>query len=94
MDPPKYPIIRIPSLARGNKSTIFALASSAGLSHEKLIMTKYHKDVSKLLLIGCTVITQNKFESKTETQLKLDRVSNFTIKKLLQNSNFLCVKTL
>ena len=44
LDSPKYPIIMIPSLARGKKSTIFALTSSAGLSHENLTMTKFHKD--------------------------------------------------
>ena len=48
------------------------------------------KDVSKLLLIGYTVITQNRFESKSVTKLSLTRVTDFTIEKLPQNSIFLC----
>ena len=48
------------------------------------------KDVSKLLLISFTVITQNKFELKSVTQLSLVCVTDFTIEKLPRNSNF-CV---
>ena len=52
-----------------------------------------HKDVSKLLLIIYTIITQNKFELKSVTQLSLARVTDFSIEKLPGNSNLFCVRT-
>ena len=51
------------------------------------------KDVSKLLLIGYTVITQNRFESKSVTKLSFARITDFDIEKLPWNSIFFCVRT-
>ena len=54
-----------------------------------------YKDVSKLLLIAYTDLTQNEFELKSVRHLSLALVTDFTIEKLTLNSNFLyenCIK--